>query len=131
MKRAWVIAVGLAVLSGCSQSNERFDNGPAVANALKDAGIACDYTPSETLTGFVIPIPKAESWGLCDGIAIYVLGDKDALKRLQEGQAASSDDTPRTYWVYGDNWFIASEDAPLRDRIADALGGHSTDNTKL
>jgi hypothetical protein len=129
--KAAVLAAGLVMLAGCSPSHERFDSGQAVAEAVRDSGIPCDYRPDEELTGFLIQIPKGESWGQCDGLAIYVLGNNDALQRLKEGQAVAADDTPRLYWVYGDNWFIATEYPSLRDRVAKVLGGESTDNTRL
>lgn len=130
MRRA-AIACGVALLAGCSPDHERFDDGPAVAKVLRGAGIPCEYVPSEQLTGFPLQVPEGESWGQCGGIAIYVLGDKDALAWLQDVRTDATDDIPRVYWVYGENWFVASQNESTRDRLAEALGGDTTDNTKI
>ncbi len=79
--------------------------------------------------------PPGESFGQCNAgrntIAIYVFQKEDAYARLQEVDALSTSDTPRIFWVYGDNWFTATSNDRLRDRVREALGGEATDNSRI
>ena len=128
-----VIAGGL-VASACSPSYDRFSDAREVARALNDGGVQCDFVPEGNMTGPII-VPKGESWGGCNmhggGLAIYVLGDKDALTRLRSGEAKSSDDTPRIYWVYGDNWIVSANNRTVQAEVHAALGGELANNTEL
>ena len=116
-------------------SGDSYQEASEIAEVMNQEGITCDHFVNEGSSGPVWPVPEGESWGGCDvngsGVAIYVLGDSDAFQVLKDGEAVASDDTPRIYWVYGENWFVATETAELRDEIHAVLGGGITDNTRL
>ena len=130
----WLGVAALAFAGACTSSNERFPSAASVADALREGGVSCDFVPEAAMRG-PIQVPAGESWGGCNlahgGLGIYVLGDKDALTRLESDEAKSADDTPRIYWVYGDNWIVAAESRAVQAEVLVALGGAITDNTEL
>jgi hypothetical protein len=129
--RRAVVAIACLLFVACSPSHDRFENVAEVADALEDAGIPCDLTPDEARIGPEQDLPEGHSRGQCGTTAIYVLGDEDALTRIKSLESRNDDDTPRTYWVYGDNWYVVTDDRSAQKEVHDALGGEVTDNTQF
>lgn len=134
VKYAAACLAALTTGIACTSNGVRYSSAREIADVLIGGGIACMYTPARLNPDPRI-VPPDESWGGCtighSTVAIYVLGNHDALSRLKTGEAGTADDTPRIYWCYGDNWFVAAGSASLRDRIHDVLGGSITDNMQL
>ena len=129
MKGIGLLFASVMLLGSCTPSHDRFENVADVADALEDGGVSCDLMPDEARIGPERELPEGQSWGQCGTTAIYVLGDEDALSWLKSLESRTADDTPRLYWVYGENWFVATESRSGQEEVHDALGGETTDNS--
>jgi hypothetical protein len=122
-------ALAILALTACTGDGDHYANAEELAAEIERAGLGCKdaHEPRLGLR------PPGESEAVCTvfgrSITIHVMEDDDGLERIKRFNSGGNDETPVVFWLYGANWFIATQAEDLMGPLEAELGGDRADNT--
>jgi hypothetical protein len=123
-----LLPIATVVLASCTGSGARYENAEHLASAIERSGLGC--TDAGVPRGFP---PSGETQLVCTvedkRITIHVMKQEEGLQRIKRLNSGGNDEVPRVFWLYGQNWFIATHHEDVLKVLEVELGGDVTDNT--
>jgi len=128
--RIVALAIAFALLTAaCTDDGGRYDHARDIAAEIQRSGFGCALHPSD----FRVRARPGDSSLTCKvldaQITITVLESEEPFDSLRRVEAKAADDTPKIFWLYGDNWIIATQDEDVLAPLEAKLGGERADNT--
>jgi hypothetical protein len=129
LSQAIRVALTAAVgLGACTDSGQRYDNAGHLATAIERSSLGCENArPTRA------PVRPGETQIVCTvlgkSITLHVMEAEDGLERIRLFNSGGNDDTPTVFYLYGDNWFIATLAEDVLGPLEAELGGDRADNT--